>query len=187
MPAKIESVICWKCHEAAPWQPTCRKCGALRAVPKALDHFALLGLPRKLVIDAERLQARYYELSRQFHPDLHQQATPQEQAASLANTAALNQAQRTLRDPVLRGLYWLELYGEHLGKDNNRVPPALAARVSDALVPLIRDVHGPAPLAPAESMLPATSATVSVVSANKIRIRSNVRRAPERSCRLLDG
>ena len=52
---------------------------------------------------------------------------------------------------------------------------ALAARVSDALVPLIRAVHGPAPLAPADSVPPATSATESVVSAEAIRIRCHVR------------
>jgi hypothetical protein len=34
-----------------------------------------------------------------------------------------------LKDPVQRGLYWLTLNGEALGRDNERVPPALAALV----------------------------------------------------------
>jgi hypothetical protein len=38
----------------------------------------------------------------------------------------LNRAYRTLRDLLQRGQYWLELQGERLGKDNNRVPPELA-------------------------------------------------------------
>ena len=41
----------------------------------------------------------------------------------------MNRAYRTLRDVVQRGQYWLELQGEQLGRDNNRVPPALAALV----------------------------------------------------------
>jgi hypothetical protein len=41
----------------------------------------------------------------------------------------LNRAYRALRDLVARGQYWLELQGEALGKENNRVPPTLAALV----------------------------------------------------------
>jgi DnaJ-domain-containing protein 1 len=41
----------------------------------------------------------------------------------------VNQAFRTLRDPVDRGLYWLTLQGEALGNNNNRVPPELAVLV----------------------------------------------------------
>jgi len=47
----------------------------------------------------------------------------------LRNTAAVNLAYRTLRDPVDRGEYWLALLGEGLGRNNNRVPPDLAALV----------------------------------------------------------
>jgi molecular chaperone HscB len=75
------------------------------------------------------LARRYYELSRRLHPDLYQTGTTEEKEASLKNTALLNRAYRTLRDLVQRGQYWLELQGEKLGKENNRVPPALAALV----------------------------------------------------------
>jgi molecular chaperone HscB len=75
------------------------------------------------------LTQRYYELSRQLHPDLYQTGTVQEKEASLKNTALLTRAYRTLRDAVQRGQYWLELKGEQLGRDNNRVPPELAELV----------------------------------------------------------
>jgi molecular chaperone HscB len=80
-------------------------------------------------VDETVLTQRYYELSRRLHPDLYQTGTAEEKEASLRNTALLNRAYRTLRDLVQRGQYWLELHGERLGKDNNRVPPALAALV----------------------------------------------------------
>ena len=57
-------------------------------------------------------------------------------------TALVNRAYRTLKDPVARGLYWLEIHGESLGRDNERVPPALAARVFEDCLSL-----GPAPAA----------------------------------------
>ena len=77
----------------------------------------------------EVLQRRYYELHRQLHPDRYQTGPQGARSASLRNTAAVNRAYRTLRDPVERGEYWLTLHGETLGANNNRVPPELAALV----------------------------------------------------------
>jgi molecular chaperone HscB len=95
----------------------------------AADHFAVLGVPRRLDLDPADLERRYHEAARQVHPDRHQTASPREQERSLAASAALNQAYRTLRDPVTRGRYWLELHGDPLGAGNNRVPAELAALV----------------------------------------------------------
>ncbi len=80
-------------------------------------------------MDEAALTARYYELSRRLHPDLYQTGAAEEKEASLQNTALLNRAYRTLREVVSRGQYWLELQGEQIGRENNRVPPALAALV----------------------------------------------------------
>jgi molecular chaperone HscB len=88
----------------------------------------VFGLPRRLTFDAEELARRYYELSRLLHPDRHTSDPAAAREASTQNTAALTRAHRTLRDPVARALYWLELHGEKLG-DDNRVPAALAALV----------------------------------------------------------
>jgi len=81
------------------------------------------------MLDENELTQRYYALSRRLHPDLYQTGARQEKEASLKNTAALTRAYRTLRDPVQRGQYWLELHGEQLGKENNKVPPKLATLV----------------------------------------------------------
>jgi len=89
----------------------------------------VLGIPHSPVVDEAELTRRYYDLSRRLHPDLYQTGTAEEKEASLKNTALLNRAYRTLRDLVQRGQYWLELHGERLGRDNNQVPPELAALV----------------------------------------------------------
>ena len=119
-------VRCWRCsHEH---QPTlfCPACQAIQLLPSQVDYFSVLGIPRCPVVDEAELTHRYYDLSRRLHPDLYQTGTAEEQEASLKNTALLNRAYRTLRDLLQRGQYWLELQGEQLGKDNNRVPPELA-------------------------------------------------------------
>jgi molecular chaperone HscB len=73
------------------------------------DYFAVFGLPRKLTIGADALQRRFYELSRQHHPDFHQTAGADEQAAALASSALINRAYRALRDPLARVEYLVAL------------------------------------------------------------------------------
>lgn len=74
-----------------------------------VDYFEVFGLPRKLGIDPNELQRRFYELSRRVHPDFFQTATPAEQAGSLARSALINRAYRTLRDLVPRVEYLIQL------------------------------------------------------------------------------
>jgi molecular chaperone HscB len=124
-----QTVRCWRCghqHQATLFCPSCETIQPLS--PRA-DYFTVLGIARTPGVDEAELARRYYELSRRLHPDLYQTGTPREKEMSLQNTAMLNRAYRTLRDTVHRGQYWLELQGERLGKDNNRVPTQLAALV----------------------------------------------------------
>lgn len=122
-------VRCWRCQDEHTPQVFCPACGALQPLPPDIDYFTVFGLARDPMLDEQALANTYYDLSRQLHPDLHQTGTTEEQEASLQNTAVLNRAYRTLRDPVQRGQYWLELNGEQLGKENNKVPPDLALLV----------------------------------------------------------
>jgi len=104
-------------------------CEAPQPLPPAVDLFSILGLPRRLVVVRDDLERRYHEASRAIHPDRHQTAGQRDQELSLAASSMLNRGYRTLRDPVARGRYWLELHGTPLGERNNKVPPALAALV----------------------------------------------------------
>jgi len=131
MTTTTDTALCLNCGKPTASQLTCGGCGvvASRPVELAADYFAVFGLPRKLALDLNALAERYYALSRRFHPDLWQDKTPAEREASVRATALVNTAYRTLKDPVRRGLYWLSLHGESLGRDNERVPPELAALV----------------------------------------------------------
>lgn len=107
----------------------CAGCEAVQPVPADLDYFAALGLPRRLALDGADLERRYLDASRALHPDRFQTSTPRERDLSLAASALVNRARRTLRSPVTRGRYWLELHGDRLSDDNKRVPAAIAAEV----------------------------------------------------------
>lgn len=69
------------------------------------DYFTVFGLPRKLGVDGEALQRRFYELSRQHHPDFHQGADAERQAEALGQSALVNRAYRALREPLARVEY----------------------------------------------------------------------------------
>jgi molecular chaperone HscB len=73
------------------------------------DYFTVFGLPRKLTVDGEALQRRFYDLSRQHHPDFHQGAGAARQAEALAESALINRAYRALRDPLARVEYLIAL------------------------------------------------------------------------------
>jgi len=73
------------------------------------DYFTVFGLPRKLTVDAEALQRRFHELSRQHHPDFHQGAAAEQQAETLARSALVNRAYRALRYPLPRVEYLIAL------------------------------------------------------------------------------
>ena len=73
------------------------------------DYFTVFGLPRKLALDAPTLQRRFYELSREHHPDFHQGAAAARQAEALAQSAMVNRAYRALRDPLARVEYLIAL------------------------------------------------------------------------------
>jgi molecular chaperone HscB len=75
------------------------------------DHFERLGLPRRFAVDPVAVEGEYLARSRAVHPDFHQLGSSAEQRASLELSAALNEAYRTLKDPVRRAEYLLTLHG----------------------------------------------------------------------------
>jgi molecular chaperone HscB len=98
-----------------------------------VNHFEVFGLERRLGINADALQRRFYELSRRHHPDFHASATPAEQAEALEASARLNAAYRTLRDPIARIDYLVRLEEGRETKegaaDKPKAPPALLAEM----------------------------------------------------------
>lgn len=115
--------MCWHCQSEIHGEYFCEQCVKVQPVSKELDYFTCLGLPRLLNIDLVAIEAKFYELSRAFHPDFFQNKTETEQTISLANSALLNTAYRTLKDPIQRAEYLLRLEAGS-AKDIRTAPPA---------------------------------------------------------------
>jgi molecular chaperone HscB len=132
------SAACWSCGAALPGgEPFCEMCGKVQPPANETDYFAVFGLPRKLRVDLPALERSFYRLSRRLHPDMYAQASPKEQQWSLEQTSLLNDAYRTLKNPIPRTEYLLKLEGVVLeaGKSedgkpkDSRVPPDMLEEV----------------------------------------------------------
>jgi molecular chaperone HscB len=91
----------------------CASCGKVQP-PVPVDYFTFFGLLPKLNLDVPALEKDFYELSRKLHPDLNARAGSREQEWSLEQSSLLNDAYRTLRDPIQRTKYLLKLEGVEL-------------------------------------------------------------------------
>jgi molecular chaperone HscB len=124
---------CKNCGGGAPIDVHfCPQCTKILSVGRHGDFFSFFGLPRRLKVEPADLEQRFRSLSRQFHPDYFYNAEPAERRASLERSSYLNDAYRTLRQPISRIEYLLQLEGlaargpEEAAK---QVPPALLEEV----------------------------------------------------------
>jgi molecular chaperone HscB len=100
-------------------QHFCSACGKVQpAVP--VDYFTFFGFPRKLDLDTAVLEKEFYALSRRLHPDVFARAQPTERAWSLEQSSMLNDAYRTLKDPIKRTEYLLRLEGVELEEQSKQ-------------------------------------------------------------------
>jgi len=91
------------------------------------DFFTFFTLPRKLTLDVPALEKQFYALSRKLHPDRFAAKPLAEQEAALAQSSLLNDAYRTLKDPILRTQYLLTLEGVELEEQSKAATEAARA------------------------------------------------------------
>ena len=135
-------VACWSCAVAHnDITLFCPHCSKIQPPPGG-DYFSVFGLEPRLDLDLSALEHEFHRLSRKVHPDRFARAGENERQWSLADTALLNDAYRTLRDPLHRTEYLLKLHGAEIGeehsgqnrdaaKDPSRVPADLLEEVFD--------------------------------------------------------
>jgi len=122
--------VCHDCGGGAPVDAHfCPQCTKILSIGRHGDYFSFMGLPRRLTLDPAELEQRFRTLSRQFHPDYFYNATPAERRASLERSSYLNDAYRTLKQPIARVEYLLQLEGFAPAESGNKVPPALLEEV----------------------------------------------------------
>ena len=140
-------IACWSCsighNDSTLFCPHCSKIQP----PPGGDFFQVFGLERRFAIDLSALEHEFHRLSRKVHPDRFARAGEKERQWSLADTALLNDAYRTLKDSLHRTEYLLKLEGAEIGeefaaangkdrKDPSKVPADLLEEVFDLNIQL---------------------------------------------------
>lgn len=123
-------LVCWNCHERTLGTHFCSSCGKLLQMPQGIDYFALFEMPRQLWIEMGGLEQKFLQLSWKLHPDNFVNSTEQERELSLKRSSELNDAYRTLRDPIARVEYLLAIEGQrNEGEKKQQAPPELLEEV----------------------------------------------------------
>ncbi len=97
---------------------------SMQAVNLSSDFFTLFDLPVSFEIDLNALAECYREVQRAVHPDKFANASEAERRLSVQMAARVNEAYRTLKDPLARARYLLELRGVELDEKNTAVDSA---------------------------------------------------------------
>jgi len=121
---------CWSCQAAAAGAHFCPACGKIQPLPAGTDYFAFFGLPQKLTIAPATLEGQFHKLSWKLHPDNFVRASEFERNLSLERSSSLNDAYRTLSEPVARVEYLLLHLGlRKEGSTKQQAPPELLEEV----------------------------------------------------------
>ncbi len=95
------------------------------------NYFELFNIPVSLHPDPSTVKARFYELSRQYHPDRVSTAGPDALSQALAMAATINEAYKTLRDPDATLAYVLRLNNMLEDEEKYALPPAFLMEMMD--------------------------------------------------------
>ena len=95
-----------------------------KALTSSSSHFELFGLEPRFILDAVALERAYREIQSRVHPDRFAHAGDAERRASLQWTTRVNEAYRTLKNPVQRASHILSLHGVDVAFETNTAMPA---------------------------------------------------------------
>ncbi len=87
------------------------------------DHYALFGMPRAYAVNLAELDQRYLALQGRVHPDKHAHLGDAEKRLAMQWATRANEAYQTLKQPLKRARYLLELVGVDPQIENNTAMP----------------------------------------------------------------
>ncbi len=122
-------VRCAHCQAEMDSAVVCEACNALQPVGEQVETFELLQLPATFRLDGDELDSVYLRLTRMIHPDYFGRTGGPEKSLSEELSARINNAYRTLRDPLRRSEELLRRAGGKSATEDKRIEPGLLAEV----------------------------------------------------------
>jgi molecular chaperone HscB len=87
------------------------------------NHFELFNLPAKFDIDLSALDTAYRDVQGRVHPDRFVNASDTEKRVAMQWATRANEAYQTLKNPLKRARYLVELNGIDLQTESNTAMP----------------------------------------------------------------
>lgn len=91
-----------------------------------MNWFELFGIAPAFTIDPAALEKAYFTAQRQFHPDRMIGKSGEEKLAAMQRSADINRAYETLKSPLARAQYLLQLQSITVGTHTDTVKPSHA-------------------------------------------------------------
>ncbi|CDH53775.1 iron-sulfur cluster co-chaperone proteinmitochondrial [Lichtheimia corymbifera JMRC:FSU:9682] len=125
---------CWQCGAAQQHATVlCADCQAIQPVTPNVNYYELLldGKQNGFDVDPKALRFKFLTLQQKAHPDSYSQASKREHEYAQLQSSTLNKAYHTLKDPLARAKYLLELQGVEVGESDSLEDPALLMEVME--------------------------------------------------------
>lgn len=109
--------ICWSCGKDPKTLVVnlfCSNCNALQKPNKEDNYFKIMGVSETYDLNENDLAKKYKDLQKYLHPDKYANRFKEEQEISEKYSSLVNEAYKTLLEPLARGIYMLQLRGKDI-------------------------------------------------------------------------
>ncbi|XP_022857807.1 iron-sulfur cluster co-chaperone protein HscB, mitochondrial-like [Olea europaea var. sylvestris] len=123
---------CWSCGATADGTTlflVCQACRSVQPVNHSIDYYQILGVERKFNIEVAELEGKYKDWQKKLHPDLVHSKSQREREYAAEQSARVNDAYRTLTDPLSRAIYILKLENVVVNEEERITDPELLAEI----------------------------------------------------------
>ncbi|XP_075983666.1 iron-sulfur cluster co-chaperone protein HscB-like protein, mitochondrial [Anticarsia gemmatalis] len=110
-------LACWSCGKDVKNTEShlfCGNCKVLQEPDKKNNYFNIMGVKETYDLDETELAKKYKELQKYLHPDKFANREQKEQEISAQYSSLVNEAYKTLLEPLARGVYMLRLRGKEI-------------------------------------------------------------------------
>ncbi|KAK3823685.1 MAG: hypothetical protein JOS17DRAFT_777078 [Linnemannia elongata] len=132
-----ETRPCWKCSTPVPYlalQCINPDCKVVQTLAPGVNYFEILGLSPEPCydVDLKDLRLKFFKIQQLIHPDSYSQNTNGDQVYAQQQSSLANKAYSTLKEPLSRANYILELLGAPIHETESLNEPELLMEVMEA-------------------------------------------------------
>ncbi|RKP14301.1 Co-chaperone HscB, C-terminal oligomerization domain-containing protein [Piptocephalis cylindrospora] len=131
---RAEDIHCWKCQRSLnQTEVHCAQCDHIQPPPTTLDYFGVLNGPRDYALDTKVLKQRFLQYQGRVHPDRYNQLSSNELEFAERQSSWINEAYKTLLDPLSRAEYLLRIQGMEIEEGESSEDPEMLMEIMEVM------------------------------------------------------